>query len=147
VSEYPQACVVDASVGVKLVLNEDLSEQADQLFTALEREASGYFAVPDLFFIECANVLWKNVRRLNYPRREARQDILHLAALRLEPFSTRSLAAEAFDLANEFDLTAYDACYVVLAKQLDCPLVTADEKLVRRFAKTGYQVLWLGDLE
>ena len=36
---------------------------------------------------------------------------------------------EALLLASEKNLTAYDACYAVLAEQLDIPLITADESL------------------
>ena len=45
-------CVVDASVGIKLFLVEDLSEQADALFDHLADQPPARFYVPDLFFIE-----------------------------------------------------------------------------------------------
>ena len=143
----PRRCVVDASVGVKLVIAEELTEYAEALFAQLYADESAHFAVPDLFFIECANVLVKYVRRLNYPAHEARQDIAQLTALHLERYSTSELASDALRMALEFELSAYDACYLALSKRLGVPLVTADERLVRKFVKTAYQVLWLGDLE
>jgi len=147
VSAAPRECVVDASVGVKLVVPEELSAQADSLFALLEQQPLAHFCVPDLFFIECANVLLKYVRRLKYPTYEAQQDIIQLTALNLDQRPAVSLSADAFELARQFELSAYDACYVVLAKQLDCPLVTADERLVRKFVNTDYKVVWLGDLD
>jgi predicted nucleic acid-binding protein len=44
-------------------------------------------------------------------------------------FSTLPLLAEAWTLRT--DVTAADALYVVLARILRCPLVTADRKLSR----------------
>jgi predicted nucleic acid-binding protein len=46
-------------------------------------------------------------------------------------------------LASELNLSAYDACYAVLAKQLDIPLLTADQPLARKFEFA----LFLGDLD
>jgi len=56
-------CVVDASVGIKLFLVEKFSDGVDQLFEQLAAEPPARFYVPDLFFVECANVLWKYVFR------------------------------------------------------------------------------------
>lgn len=40
------------------------------------------------------------------------------------------LTAEAFRMARRLDHPVYDCVYVVLAEELDLPLVTADERLV-----------------
>ena len=48
------------------------------------------------------------------------------------PFATesvKSLAVPAWIVANERDLGAYDACYVVLAETMGATLVTADRRL------------------
>lgn len=56
-------CVVDSSVGIKLFIVEDESEQADRLLHQLAEDPATRFFVPDLFFVECANILWKFVHR------------------------------------------------------------------------------------
>lgn len=43
------ACVVDASVGIKLFLIEDLSEQANRLFSQQATDSLIYLYVPDLY--------------------------------------------------------------------------------------------------
>jgi predicted nucleic acid-binding protein len=133
-------CVVDASVGIKLFLIEDLSEQADALFDHLTDEPPARFYVPDLFFIECTNILWKYVRRFDYPAEVAEQDVADLVRLPLQVVSTAALAGAALALAVEHGSTAYDAAYVALARHLSLPLVTADEALVRRFAETDFDI-------
>ncbi len=138
-------CVVDASVGIKLFLVERLSARADALFDHLTGAPPARFYVPDLFFIECTNILWTYVRRFDYPAETAQQDVANLARLPLQSVFTSALSADALTLAVEHGSTACDAAYVALAQHLSLPLVTADEALVRRFAGVGPDVRFLGD--
>jgi predicted nucleic acid-binding protein len=96
--------------------------------------------VPDLFFIECANILWKYTRRYGYPPEAAQQDVADLARLPLQSASTADLAEEALALAVASDITACDAAYVALSRRLSLPLVTADEVLVGELAGTETDV-------
>jgi predicted nucleic acid-binding protein len=138
-------CVVDASVGIKLLLAEPLSDRADRLFGHLYDAIPARFYVPDLFFVECTNVLWKYVRRFGYPSDAARQDVADLVRLPLQVASTAALAEAALSLAIAHEIAAYDAAYVALSQRLSLPLVTADERLSRRLAGTGLDVRLLGD--
>jgi predicted nucleic acid-binding protein len=140
-------CVVDASVGVKLFVNEDLSEVADRLFARLATQPPAQFYVPDLFYVECTNILWKYVRRFGYSLENARQDVADLHALALVTISTADLIEPALDLALTHDITAYDASYVALAQQLDLPLITADAPLARKLAGSGVTVQTLAELK
>lgn len=140
-------CVVDASVGIKLFINEPLSDKADAIFVHLAADPPAILAVPDLFFIECANILWKHVRRLGYPATEAQKDLANLGRLSLQSTPTASLMADALKIAVAHNITAYDACYVALAQYLGVPCVTADERLTRLLASASYDVRWLGDFD
>jgi predicted nucleic acid-binding protein len=141
-----RACVVDASVGIKLFIQEDLSDQADRLFNQLAEVPGARLYVPDLFFVECANILWKYVRNYAYPPEGARRDVEDLRALALQTVSTADLIVPALDLALEFGLTAYDACYGILAQLLDLPLVTADLALSRKLRASKVEVLLLEEI-
>ena len=139
-------CVVDASVGIKLFVAEELSERADRLFGRLAASPPARFYVPDLFYVECANILWKYVRRFGYPPANARQDVADLGALALTPVPAAGLLQPALELALDYGLTVYDACYAGLARELDLPLVTADAGLARQLAGSGVQVKMLHEL-
>ncbi len=140
------ACVVDASVGIKLFVEEPLSDVADSLFAELANNPLARFYVPDLFFVECANILWKYVRRFQYPPQNARQDMADLRALALLTVSTADLISPALELAIAYDITTYDASYAALARQLSLPLITADERLVRKLAGSDVQTILLSDI-
>jgi predicted nucleic acid-binding protein len=138
-------CVVDASTGIKLFLVEPLSDRADALFDHLADDPPAQLHVPDLFFIECTNILWKYVRRHGYPAESARQDAVDLLKLSLHVVSTKEVAEVALEIALAHGITAYDASYVALAQRLVLPLVTADELLARSLAETEFDVRWLGE--
>lgn len=138
-------CVVDASVGIKLFVAEVLSDRADALFLHLAADPPAQIFVPDLFYIECANILWKHTRRSGYPVEQARKALGDLSVLALKAVPTTELMTEALEIAVQEAITAYDACYVALARRLGGPLVTADEKLVRALPTASYDVHWLGD--
>lgn len=141
-----QAYVVDASVGIKLFLVEPLAEAAEHLFDQLAVSPPVSLYVPDLFYVECANILWKYVRRFGYPAENARQDVADLKALNMQVAATADVLEAAFNLALQFEITAYDASYVALAQQLGLPLITADEALVRKLSGSGFDVRSLADL-
>ena len=144
-SPAPLRCVVDASVGIKLYIAESLSERADALFLQLATDPAAELVVPDLFYVECANILWKNVRRTGLPASQARRAVAELAKLGLRRVSTLELIPGALAIALSHSITAYDACYVALTSRLDIPFVTADERLARQLAETSYDVRWLDD--
>jgi predicted nucleic acid-binding protein len=140
----PFDCVVDASVGIKLFVAEPLSDEAHALFAHLAADPPARLHVPDLFYIECVNILWKYVRRLGLAEDDAHLYVEQLGQLALRSRPTAELAAEALEVALTHDLTAYTAAYVALSARLGLPLITADERLARALAGAAFDVRWLG---
>jgi predicted nucleic acid-binding protein len=136
--------ILDASVGIKTRVAEPLSDRAAAIIRTLDHGTT--LGVPDLFFVECANVLWKYVRRMGYSAQKARADLERLLDLPLAVTPTADLALEALDLALAHDITVYDASYLALAIRESATLVTADEKLARKLTGLGSTVRWLGDI-
>jgi predicted nucleic acid-binding protein len=136
--------ILDASVGIKMRVAEPHSDRAVELLESVRRGTT--LGAPELFFVECANVLWKYVRRHGYDAQQARTDLGQLLALPIAVTPTADLALEALDLAVRHDITVYDASYLALALRESAMLVTADEKLIRKLAGLGRAVRWLGEL-
>jgi predicted nucleic acid-binding protein len=118
--------VIDASVALKWVVEEDGTAQA----FALRRQAR--LLAPELFVAECANILWKKVRRHELTAEEARLAAGLLQGADVELVPTRRLLVPATRLAIELDHSAYDCLYLALALENGCPFVTADRTFVQR---------------
>jgi predicted nucleic acid-binding protein len=139
-------CIVDASVGVKLCITEPLSAEAVALFALAGAPLPIELYVSDLFYVECANILWKHVQRSGHPVGKAQQDVQQLCLLRLHRTATADLASDALQIALAHAISAYDACYVALSRRLGLPLVTADGALIRKLAGAPFTILRLADL-
>lgn len=136
-------CVLDASVAVKVFLPEPLAGEAMNLIGCLGSSLT-VFHVPDLFFVECANIFWKQVQRGNASPAQVQADWAILSGWRLHRTPTFDLSADALSLALTYRITAYDACYLALACRQNLPFITADEKLVQRMVGFSPAVIWLG---
>jgi predicted nucleic acid-binding protein len=118
--------VIDASIAIKWVVEEDGT--ADAL--TLRRRAK--LIAPDLLAAECANILWKKVRRNELSKDEAFLAARLLQAADLELLPTRSLLETATRSAVALDHPAYDCLYLALAAERDCRFVTADERFLHK---------------
>jgi len=118
--------VIDASIAIKWVVEEAGTAEA----LALRRQAR--LIAPELLVAECANVLWKKVRRDELLKDEAllAADLLQCADIELLP--TRSLLPIATSIAIELDHPAYDCVYIALAAANNCSFVTADHRFLRK---------------
>lgn len=121
----PLRYVLDASVGIQLFIQEVHTPIVRNLFVKLATESGAELHVPDLFFIECANILLKYTRRFNRPLENSLADLRDLQQLMIKSTPTFVLATDALMLAEVKNLSAYDACYAVLAQRLKIPLLTA----------------------
>lgn len=135
--------VVDASVGIKLVLQETDSARAELLFQVMIDEPDSLFYVPSLFFAECANILWKCVNRGEMTAATACAEERYLRDIPFCVYPLHSLSEGALQLALKHNISAYDGCYCALARQLKAPLVIADEKLARKLADADFSAVLL----
>lgn len=140
-----QQYVLDASVAIKFFLEEEFSNEVDAIFARAFLSASPEIAfhVPDLFFAECANILWKAVRRGEHDARQARADVDDLQRMAIASTSMTLLIGKAIEIACVYGTTAYDACYVALAERLNVPLLTADVKLANQLHGSPFNLLRL----
>lgn len=140
--------VVDASVAAKWFLpakNETLSDEAFRLLR-LHAEGEIAFVVPDLFWAETANLLWKAVRLGRCTKVAAETALMSLKERKFPTVSSLALLEVAFGIAVAFDRTVYDSLYVALAIDLKGQFVTADERLANALA-ARLPVKWLGSMQ
>lgn len=119
------AVVVDASVALKWVIQEEGWAEARQLIL------DEVLIAPDLLFIECANVLWAKVRRGQILRPHAQAAMAAIESAPIRPVSSHLHASAAQAIAFDIDQTAYDSLYLAVALAERAVVVTADEALAR----------------
>lgn len=137
--------VVDASVALKWCLSaqeELLIPQAAELLDFYER-GEAEFLVPDLFWPELANALWKAVWKQKIDAKWAHTAFQKVVDLEIQTISCFRYTPQALHLAIDHGRTAYDAVYVVLALHSRAYLITADELLANALA-ARFPVKWLG---
>ena len=126
---------VDASVAVKGVLQEDLSDRARVLYRAHVRTMSPIVA-PSLMLFEVTNIVRQRMRRAGamplVAATRALADFLALAR-EIEIHAPPGLHQLALTLAADHNLpAAYDAHYLALSQLLGCEFWTDDQRLLRQ---------------
>jgi predicted nucleic acid-binding protein len=137
--------VLDASVAVKWLLpadTEPLHDEAMDLLRRFERVEIGFF-VPEFFWLEISNVLWKRVRGPAVTKSMAQALYRNLRDKGIKTVRSTLLVPTAFEIAVSYERSVYDSLYIALARDLNTFLVTADEKLANAVS-AHLPVKWLG---
>ena len=125
------ACV-DASIVIKIVVQEPGSDLADALWAQwIEQDVQ--IVAPALLRYEVTAVLGKKVYRKQLSEELAQMALVAALDLKgIEYIDTPAVHVRALEMASQFGLpTAYDAHYVALAEQRNCEFWTADARLYR----------------
>jgi predicted nucleic acid-binding protein len=111
----------------------------------LDRYVAGEidFTVPDIFWAEIGNVLWKGVRQRRWPRTLAEGAASGMKDRNFLTISSQVLLPAALKIALFYDRSVYDALYVATAIQFKIEMITADERLANALA-ASLPVKWLG---
>ena len=129
--------VVDASVAVKWLVEEEYSRESARLL-----EADFTLLAPDVLFAEAVSALTVKHRRGEMDREELSDAVALLRAAPLAtPLSTQELAASSARLAVDLGHPVYDCFYLALAIHEDYPVVTADTRFHNKVCTHPY----LGD--
>lgn len=137
--------VIDASVAAKWMLPAGSEPLKPDALRLLDDYGAGELelVVPDIFWAECASIIWKAVRRQRLPQLDAEQAIELMLRRQIPTVPTKTLLADATRIAFDFGCSVYDSLYVALAVRSNKQLITADERLANALA-ARFPVKWLG---
>ena len=139
ISNFP-CFVADTSFMAAYLLNGLCDDEFSDCMKDVEYilENNGQIYVPQLFWYEIYNVLLYKVRKnktgqLGITKADAMDIFYDLQKLPIytEPQSDGEIRSRIFDLAEEYDLSYYDASYLELARRYNLPLKTYDNGLLR----------------
>lgn len=131
------AFVIDASATLPWCFADEATQATNALLTRLR---TGDEAIaPAHWPAEVANALLVAVRRRRISSQDANQFIedLDVLPIRVDSTSNSLLRATVFPLAEQYNLTIYDAVYLELALREGLPLATLDDDLRKAAGAAG----------
>lgn len=139
------AFVLDASVAIKWSAPASGENLVPEAFQLLDRYSANEidFIVPDIFWAEIGNILWKGVRQRRWSSDSAEIAALEIRGRAFTTAPSADLFIEATQMALAYNRTVYDCLYIALAVRSSTDFITADERLANALA-AYLPVKWLG---
>lgn len=138
--------ILDASVGIKILVEEEDSCIIEKLIKQAYDNENSMIFVPDLFYVECANIIWKKVTRKLIRNEDALSLIDNLNTQNFICVSNKDLITKTCQIALKYNISAYDACYAALAELKNLPLITADIRLKNALRNHTIQIISLDEI-
>ncbi len=122
--------ILDASVAVKWLSQEPLTEKAFELYSEFDKGAIKMI-VPELFFLELGNFCVGKFKKDSSSWDIMTKQLEEIAELPFEKRSDFELHDVAVSNACIYGISAYDGVYLSLAEMYNAPLITVDEALLK----------------
>lgn len=121
--------VIDASVAIKILYQEDASDIARNLLK-LHSEKKEEIITSSLLFIEVANAL---ATKSSYSKMETKKGVNLLYSFNFSVYEIiQSDLIKASMLAKQYKTSVYDMLYAVIAKNKKIKLITADARFAKK---------------
>lgn len=134
--------LLDASIALAWTLDNPIPQHAADV--KRELLSGGRAVVPVLWHLEIANGFAMAERRRDLSRTDSESALFviqGIAAQSIETDATIISASQALATARAFQLTAYDAVYLEIARRDALPLATLDKGLRAAAVKAGVALL------
>ncbi|MBZ0299490.1 MAG: type II toxin-antitoxin system VapC family toxin [Anaerolineae bacterium] len=120
--------VIDTTILMQGMLEETQTKRAQTLLYRATQPDDVRLHVPEFTLIECANVLWKQVRFHDETIENALRMLNDLRAFPLQTYPATGLLPRALEVAVQTQLPVYDCVHVALAENLRVALITMDTR-------------------
>lgn len=128
------AVVLDASMALSWCFEDEWTPDSDAVLERVRRDGA---VVPPLWDLEVANVLVVAERRGRASRADTERLVSLLQQLPIEMSEHDPDVGDVVATARDHGLSAYDACYLLVAMRSGCPLATRDEALAGAASRAG----------
>ncbi len=129
--------VLDNSVAMRWLLPSQKSADQDYAEAVLRSMLHATALVPQLWYLEAANVLLTAEQHGELTTAEADSFVIELLNLSIETdnLTTHQAFGQTLSLARTYHLSSYDAAYLELAIRTKLPLATLDKRLLKAAGK------------
>lgn len=118
--------IVDATIVMNYLIKDQYTNNAKAFFDQVTTQDRLF--VPEFCLMECANVLWKQIRFHGLSQGDAENLLKDLYQLPLKTINVKRVLPVALQIGIRHTLAIYDSIYIALALQLHAPLLTVDQK-------------------
>ena len=125
--------VVDASVAVKWLVEEEYSDAAERLL-----DGSHELYAPRLMASEVGNALWRKARMGEMERSRAGALAAAISEMAVSWIGDECICSDAVRLSLALDRPVYDCVYLALAHRMGATLVTSDARFANALAGTEH---------
>jgi predicted nucleic acid-binding protein len=129
--------ILDASTTLSWAFDDEAGKYSDAV---LEFVTENHALVPSLWKYEIANGVLVGLRRARLSIDEAVAFSQDLAAMDIQVDVSATEPVALLAEAVDSGLTAYDAAYLMLARETGLPLATQDRALIRAARKSGVDI-------
>lgn len=136
--------VIDSSVAVKWVIEEDDSDKAQLILDEYQDEKIALQA-PAIIHAEFGNIIWKKQIFQGLSVADAEAAIKKFQQLSFILTPTTALFDDAFKIAVKYRRTFYDSLFLSLSERENCQFVTSDEKLYNAVKTDFPKMILLAD--
>lgn len=132
--------VLDTSALLRFYIPDGpIPQGLERVMADMERDEA-VVIVPELLFVETAQVLYKKQTQNILSQTEATKLLEEIVGLPLQVARHQEHILEAFFTAKRLDISVYDALFVALAQSFSATLITADIKLQQASVRDGIPV-------
>ena len=134
--------VLDNSVAMRWCFKDGSDTDLAYAEMVLESLSDHSVQVPNLWHLEAANVLVRAEKKqwLSVEQREQFLALLMSMPIEVDSATFQNAMTATFKLAQEYNLSAYDAAYLELALRYSLPLATLDTDLRKAAEKVGVAI-------
>ncbi len=129
--------VLDCSVAMTWCLEDETCKYGEAVLDSLSQVVA---IVPLLWHIEIANTLYLAKKRNRISANRLQTFLRDLDFLSIETDCEDTTKRALIGLSMEYDLTAYDVCYLNLCLTRNLPLATLDKKLANALLDAGGRI-------
>jgi predicted nucleic acid-binding protein len=134
--------LIDTSALIRLFIPDGpIPEGLQEFFTGVETGLNMAIA-PELIIAEVANVIFKKKTSGELSNEEGEQLLIDILGMPIRFFDHMPLVFRAYQLAEKFQLTVYDALFLSLAVEKSAIVFSADEKIVKTANTLGLSGNW-----
>jgi predicted nucleic acid-binding protein len=133
--------VLDASIALSWFIDHPIAPHASHVRELLR---ASHAIVPPLWHVEVVNGLLVAERHGNLNPADTEQSLELLEIIITQAIETQDdiiSRSRILNTARQFGLTAYDAVYLDIARELQLPLATLDRQLAKAATKAGVPLM------